>query len=161
MLFLEGIIWRESDIIFFKPIQVMSRKNWARNELQNFFIRSYRSEIRVSMSGRVWLRVSARDRLLISIKGKTQWGRKKHIDFDSIKWPQGDVCIGIMSRRLKEKKLVRVDKLSTLQERKAKKGWRAEVFFEICKVELQFILGQSFLILSRNCIRYWNHILIR
>ena len=54
----------------------------------------------------------------------------------------------------------RVDKLSKLQERKAKQDWRAEVWSKICKVELQIISSQSFLVLSSNYIRYWNPILI-
>ena len=71
-----------------------------------------------------------------SVKGKTRWGRKKCRDYNSIKWPEGDECIGITSRRIKEKELLRVANLLELQGRKAKQGWRAEVWSEMFKVEL-------------------------
>ena len=46
MKLLEETVWRENNIIFSNQFKLMSGKIWAGNEEQNFFIRSYRLEIK-------------------------------------------------------------------------------------------------------------------
>ena len=136
-MFLEEKNSRESYIVSFQINSSHKKEELSEKWIIDFYIRSYRLEIEV------WLKVFTKDRVLASVVSKRRhWeGRTKYKDSNLIKWAQGGDCIGTTRKRLKETKLVRVDKLSKLQGRKAKQGWRAKVWYDICKVELKFILG--------------------
>ena len=108
-----------------------SEKNWGGNEEQNFFIRSYMSEIK--MYG-VWAQVKSKKK---TREGKCEVSRERHSDNREL-WLWVDqvtiVCIGIMSWWTQGDRSWKVNKLFELQERKAKQGRRIEEWSKICKV---------------------------
>ena len=154
MKFLEETVWRENNIIFLDQFKLMSGKIWMVNEEQNFFIRSYRVEIKVSSGGdHRRLKEEAKRRLVSRIGHSVRKYRASRLWIDQVTI----VALAITSWWTQGDRSWRVDKLSALQGKKAKKGKELKSDLKSTRLRVAiYIRSKSFLILSYQCIRYWN-----
>ena len=139
MKFLEEKNWRENNIIFSNQFKLMSGKIWVENEEHNFFIRSYRSEIKKCGGGHRRLCEEAKRRLVSRRGHSVRKYRASRLWIDQVTI----VALAIMSWWTQGDRSWKVDKLSALQRRKAKKGNELKSDMKSARLELQSISGQK------------------
>ena len=139
----------------------MIGKTWVVNEEHNFFIRSYRSEIKKECGGddHRKLREEAKKRLVWGVKKRTQWGvSTEHKDSKLIKWNR---CIGNNELMNSRRQILKGGQaISTTKKESQARKWTEE-WYEICKVRVVICIKSNIsLIISYHCIRHWNPTLL-